>query len=233
MPSAAKGGIVALAILVVGAVAALFVVALTDDRELAFTLGVQPSQTAVVVAPGERACQRPIDTSAAARQVSFKTGTFRRPGPALAVEARSAGGEPARGTVPAGYGDLTWQTVALDRPVPEGRRIELCIANRGERAVALFGAPAQAARTSSAYEGGRELPTDIALVFERGSGRSALALIPTIFERAALWHPGWAGEWLFWVLAIAALFAVPLLLAGALKAAVAATTAPPGTHPQD
>lgn len=84
MPNA-RSAIVAFAVVVACALVGLLVVALTDDRELAFTLGVQPSQAAVVVQPGGRACQKPIDTSAPVRRVRFKVGTFRQPGPALAV----------------------------------------------------------------------------------------------------------------------------------------------------
>jgi hypothetical protein len=218
--SRTRAAIAAFAIVVVCALAGVVAVALTDDRDLAFTLGVRPSQAAVVLEPGERACQRPIDTSAEARSVIFKAGTFRRPGPGLGVEAKTAGGARATGAVPGGYADLSWQTARLDRPIPAGRRIEVCIVNRGDRRVALFGGPALAARTSAVHVGKRALPTDIALVFDRGDGRSALALIPTAFERASLWHPGWAGEWLFWVLLGALIAGVPLLLAAGLACAL-------------
>jgi hypothetical protein len=87
--------------------------------------------------------------------------------------------------------------------------------------VALFGGPALAARTSAAHLNGRELPTDIALVFERDDSRSALSLLATAFERASLWHPGWAGEWIFWVLLVAVVAGVPVLLAAALRASAA------------
>ena len=79
------------------ALAGLVVVAITDDRELAFTLGVRPTQVAAVVEPGKRACQRPIDVAADARSVRFQVGTFRSPGPQLAVDA----GAPAGGARPA------------------------------------------------------------------------------------------------------------------------------------
>ena len=75
-----------------------------------------------------------------------------------------------------------------------------------------------AARTSSAYVDGRRVPTDIALIFERDHARSALALVPTAFERAALFKPPWMGTWLVWALAAAVLLAVPLLIAAALRA---------------
>ena len=37
-----------------------------------------------------------------------------------------------------------------------------------------------------------------------------LSDIPTVFERAALFRPGWVGVWTFWLLAAALLGAFPL-----------------------
>jgi hypothetical protein len=228
--SSARTGVAALAAVALCAVVAVVAVAATDERRLAFTIGVQPSQPAAVLAPGDRACQSPIDASAEAQIVKLKPGTFRRPGPPLAVETRTSGGERATGTVPGGYADLAWQPARLDRSIPEGQRIEVCVVNRGPARVALFGGPALAARTSAARLDGRELPTDIALVFEREDGKSVLSLLATAFERAALWHPGWAGDWLFWVLLVAVTAGVPVLLAAALRAS---SPDAPGTPPPE
>jgi hypothetical protein len=216
---------IAFALVAAAALAGLAGVAITDDRELAFTLGVRPTQVAAVVDPGERACQRPLDVSADARSVRFQVGTFRKTGPELEVEA-GAGTSRATGALPGGYGDVSWRQVALDRELHEGERIEVCITNRGSRRAALYGGPALAARTSSAYVDGRPVPTDIALIFERDHASSAAALVPTAFERAALFKPTWMGAWLVWVLAAAVLFAVPLLIAAALRAT-------DGTGPRD
>ena len=136
--SSARSGVIAFALVAAAALAGLVVVAITDDRELAFTLGVRPTQVAAVVEPGKRACQRPLDVSADARSVRFQVGTYGKPGPELAVEA-GAGAQRAAGVVPAGYGDVTWQQVNLDRELRDGERIELCITNRGDRRVALYG----------------------------------------------------------------------------------------------
>jgi len=218
--SRAGAGTAAFAIVVLCAVTGLVAVALLDERDIAFTPGVRPTQVAVVLDPGERACQRPIDAAADARGVRFQVGTFGAPGPALAVQAGPpAGRERVTVLVPAGYADVTWQRASLGRGVFEGERIELCVLNRGDRRVALYGGPAQAARTSSAYAGDRRLTTDIALVFERARARSAVALVPTAFERATLWHPGWVGAWLFWLLLGALIAGIPLLLAAALARA--------------
>ena len=40
-----------------------------------------------------------------------------------------------------------------------------------------------------------------------------------VFERAALFKPGWVGEWTFWLLGSVLVLVVPCLLAGAVRAA--------------
>ena len=217
--SSARSAVTVFLIVAACTLAGLAVVAITDERQLAFTPGVRPTQVAAVAAPGDPVCQRPLDVSADARSVRFQVGTAGRPGPELAVESRSARGRRAVAVVPAGYGDVTWQRATLDRELREGERIELCITNRGTRRVAIYGGPALAARTSSAYLDGRRIPTDLALVFERGDSRTALALVPTAFERAALFRPSWLDEWVYWVLAAAFLLTVPVLVAAALRGA--------------
>jgi hypothetical protein len=215
--SSTRSGVIVFAVVAVAALVGLAAVALTDDRELAFTLGVRPTQVAALVEPGKRACQRPLDVSADARSVRFQVGTFRRAGPPLTVDAGS-GIQRATGPLPGGYGDVTWQEVRLNRELREGERVEVCVTNRGNRRAALYGGPALAARTSSAYVDGRRVPTDIALIFERDEPSSVLSFVPTAVERAALFRPTWMGTWLVWVLAAAVLFAVPLLVAAALRA---------------
>jgi len=46
-----------------------------------------------------------------------------------------------------------------------------------------------------------------------------LTALPDVFERAALWHPGWVGPWTFWLLLALVLGGVPLLLWRALSEA--------------
>ena len=230
--SNARSGVIVFAVVAAAMLVCLAVVAITDDRELAFTLGVRPTQVAAVVEPGKRACQRPLDVSADARRLRFQVGTFHKPGPELTVDA-GAGTQRAAGVVPGGYGDVTWQRVDLDRELREGERIELCVTNRGNRRAALYGGPALAARTSSAYVDGRRVPADIALIFERDHGSSAFALIPTAFERAALFHPSWFGPWTVWALAGLVLLAVPWLLIGALRMASDVSPVETGTDPPE
>ena len=204
----------ALAGVVIAGIAGLLVTAATDERDLAFTLGVQPAQVAAVLNPGQEACQQPIYASDNAADVRFKAGTYGRPGPPLEVKAIHIGASRAT-SVSAGYPDNSFVTAPLDG-VRKGGVVGVCIRNAGKQRLALYGGAPQAARTSAAFVDGKNVNTDLTLVFERAHSRSTLSALPDIFQRAALWHPGWVGVWTFWVLLVLVLIGVPLLLWRAL-----------------
>ena len=191
-----------------------------DKRDLAFTLGVNPAQVAGPLNPGQEVCQAPIDVPDEFSKVQMKVGTLGRPGQPLAVTVREfpGGATLARGTLPGGYADNQNQTVAL-QSVSGGRRVSVCVRDAGRRPVALYGGAGAAARTSAARIGARNLGTDLTLVFKRDEDSSVLSLLPEMFERASLFHPGWAGPWLFWTLLAAMVLGVPFLLWRALATA--------------
>jgi hypothetical protein len=208
-----------LAIVSIG-VAGLLLTAASDKRDLAFTLGVQPTQVAAVLKPNEQACQRPIYVPAPAKYVRFKVGTYGTTGMPLDVTTRAIpGGDVVNtGSVTGGYANNTVVRAPV-AGVEEGSAISLCVLNRGARKVALYGGAPQAARTSAAFVDGRNANTDLTLIFERARSRSMFSALPDIFERAALWHPGWVGAWTFWLLLVLLLLGVPFLFGRALAAA--------------
>jgi hypothetical protein len=221
-----------LAGLVVAAVAVLAVAAVSDQRDLAFTLGVNPAQVAAPLNAGQEVCQGPVDVPERFRRVQMRVGTFGKPGPPLAVTVRAfpAGLPLARGTLRGGYPDSRAQTVTL-QSVAAGGRVSVCVRNVGRKQqVALYGGAGAAARTSTASIDGRSLGTDLTLVFKRDEERSVLSLLPTMFERASLFHPGWAGPWLFWTMLAALLLLVPLLLWRALDRAAGAANGPSSSY---
>ena len=215
-----RAGVGAFAVVAVLALAALLVTTIADDRRLAFTLGVQPAQPVDVLEPGEQACQAPIDVPADADIVQFPVRTEGGAGPPLVVSvrdvaarstlgrARVAGGYPDGSTVAARVGGLE-----------EGRRVAVCVRDAGASVLALFGGPAQAARTSDLFVDGRPANADMTLVFERAEAKSMASLVPDAIERAALFTAGWVSPVLLWVLGAAFLLGVPLLLALALARA--------------
>lgn len=195
-------------------------VAGSDERDLAFTLGVAPSTEAARLVPDAVACQKPIDVSEPFTGVRFRLGPARRPTPPLelTVQRLPARATVARGTLVGAQRGLSEQSIAIDRTVAAGQRVAVCLRNTGTRPVALLGNAELAARTSYAEVDGERKATDLALVFTRDS-RSALAQIPEMFERAALFRPAWVGAWTFWLLAALVLLAVPALLARAVAGA--------------
>lgn len=213
-----RPALIGFAVVAVVGVLVILVQAAGDDRDLAFTLGVSPSQPVAILKHGDRACQRPVDVEQGFRVVR----------PALGVRTGSAGpvhvtAGRASGSFPAGpIAALGQRGVRLDREVPAGERVSVCVRNEGRRRVVLAGGAAAARAGSSEYVNGKDAKVDVALVFDRGSSRSALAAVPDMFRHASLFRPGWVGAWTFWVLLVLVLLAVPALLARALREAAEA-----------
>ena len=100
----------------------------------------------------------------------------------------------ARGQIAAGYVRAIAPIVALDRTIPSGRRIQVCLRSRGPGTVDLMGAPLPnhaLVEDDGTASGSRQAA--IALLFLRPHPRSVLSLVPTIFARASLFRPGWVG----------------------------------------
>jgi hypothetical protein len=124
----------------------------------------------------------------------------------------------ARGHVAGGYPDITAQprhTVAVDR-VGGGDGLAVCLSNRGERPVAIYGNADAASRTSTAYLGSRLLGVDMNLVFE-GNSRPLAALVPRMLDRASLFRAAVVGPWLYVALGALLVLLVPALLLAALR----------------
>lgn len=211
----------ALAAAVVAGVLGLLVAAATDERHLAFSLAVRPSQPGILIQPGQQVCQRGIDVEQPFDSVSLLLATYFQPGPRLELRVTDdRGGRPlASGVLPDGYPDSKVSVTKLDRTVPAGGRATLCVRNTGARKVALFSGPWSDNAPSTGAIDGRYISYDLLVDFVRSKPRSTLASIPEVFRRAALFHPGWVGAWTFWVLAALLLVGVPVLLGRAVASA--------------
>jgi hypothetical protein len=218
--TARPGRVLAGTVAVVVAVLALF--ALLHRTSLAFTLGVAGVRWAAVLPPGQEACQTPVDVPAAFDRITLPIGTFRRPGSALVVTVRGPGnGVIAQGRLPAGYPDIAQrplETIRLNRSVGASS-VAVCLRNAGGSRVALYGNSALAARGTSVIAGGRDVHTDMSLVFERPP-RSLASQAGAIAQRAALFRYGGMSPWLYLVLAAGLLVAGPLALVRALRTAL-------------
>jgi hypothetical protein len=202
---------------VVAGIATVLVAAASDQRQLAFTLGVQPQETAVNLAPGDRACQEPVNASAPFDRVAFRVKRIGE-APRIDVEVREVPGNRVLGT-----GELAGPYPDGAAPqVPVGRvaatdRISVCLSSAGQ--VGLYGGPAQASRTSTLVVDGRPVRRDLTLIFLRDRPRTALTLLPDMVRRATLFRPGWFGPAALWALLVAVVTLVPFLLGMALRSA--------------
>ena len=206
------------------ALAALVLAAASDDRGLAFTLNVRPQRVVAVAPPGAEACQRDVLVPARFDIVQVLLGTYGRPGPPLALIVREAGDGRvlAEGRLPAGAADNQAARIRVGPPVPEGARVDVCVRNAGSRRVALYGGPDEDG-VGTAYAAGRRLGADLRMSFRRSEPRSALALLPDVIDRAAVFRPRAVGAWTFWVLLVLVVAGLPLALGTALRRACGST----------
>jgi len=169
----------------------LLAFAALERRDEAFTLGVAAAVPLHAKA-GQAICQTPIDVPAEfdRAQVTLADGTTTQ---TRMRDARTH--EP------------------IEPPVPEGRRIEVCV----DGPVSLLGNVALASRSSEAVRDGKPLNADLSVVFFRDESKSLLALAPDVVERASLFHGAWVKPWLVGLLGVLLVTAFPLLLGAALR----------------
>ena len=199
----------------------------TTKEKDAFTLGVSAAGPVTTLQPGQQVCQEPIvvpDADAAFDRIRFSLGTFSRPGPPIDVAVKAIDGRfEARGRLEGGYADRSrapTPSVAVGHVALIEQGLRVCLRNAGSTKVAVFGNGDLASRTSTATKDGKPAGADVTMVFERGESRSALSLVPRIFERASLWRASWTGAWTYWLLGALVLLAVPALLALALRSSL-------------
>jgi hypothetical protein len=199
--------------------AALLLIGLTSGDDRAFTLGVVPAAAVAPLERGDRACQERIDASEVFSAVEVQIGTYRRPGTPLEVtvhEAQGTGRLLGRGRLAGGYPDVSKLPIPVGR-IDGERQLAVCIEPIGRGPVALYGNAGVASPASELEINGRRQDADLTLVFHSAEERSQLAEMPDSFERAALFKAGWVGPWIFWLLLVVALVALPLALARAVR----------------
>jgi hypothetical protein len=196
----------------------VIVVAATQQPSEAFSLGVGP-RAPVEVRAGDQLCQRPIQPVHGFERISLTLGSYRRPGPEVRVEVRDASGgrRLGVGTLPAGWPDVSAQTVDVGVIERDGR-IAVCLRNLSSRPFAPYGEGGAANRSSAAYRNERRLDADVSMIFIRDREASFLSFLPDMVDRAALFHGEWVGAWTLWLVLALVLLAVPALLVVALRA---------------
>lgn len=214
-----RAGVILLVCCAAG-IALLAAVAATDERSLAFTINTRVVEHVAVAAPGREACQRGIEAAEEFDVVQLRLGTGASPGPPLAVTVRDAGSGRvlARGAVPPGARDNVNAAARVEPAVRQGELFDVCFRNDGKTQVGFYGGPTNES-PGQAFVGARPADGDIRVVFLRSEPRSALSLVPDMFERATRFRPDPVGAWTFWALLAAVAAGIPALLTLALRRA--------------
>lgn len=206
--ASSRWGLITFALIAVVGLAALVYAAANDVRPIAFSLDIPPTREVAAIEPSQSACEGPVPIAAAFGAIQIFLIPAGAPGPAFQLTVRDfdSGKLLAAGHLPSGYTTQIAPYIALDATVPSGRRVEVCLHNRGPTGAAPLGGPGSLTESVD----GTLNPYNVSLVFARRHPRSLLSLVPTVFDRAALFHPRWVGAWTFWVLTGAVLAAFAL-----------------------
>lgn len=184
-----------------------------ERRATAFTTQVPPSNVAAQLKHGRSVCQGPIPVVASTNGVRLWIQAGTGPG-RLQATVRSDHGAathagvpltPDRSVTPVPYGTALHAT--FGRLVLSRGSISLCVRSLSAGTVNLLGS---APNPHSGTLRGAGKPNDAALslLFTAPRHRTVDELLPTIFRRAALFHPRWVGAWTFYALAAALLVSV-------------------------
>ena len=208
----------------VAAVAAgvLVVVAagVTRERTEAFTLGVGAAGPAATLAPGDEACQAPIDVAAGFDALTLIVETGARRGADLRISVRESGsGAVLRSArLAGGYRGKVTRRIRTGR-VDSGATVAVCVRNAGRSRILLYGGPPDSSRSTHLLVNGRPQAADAAFGFQRDDAASLLSLVPDMLERASLFRGPWESPVPYWVLLVVVTAGLPVLLIRALRAA--------------
>jgi hypothetical protein len=201
-PRGLAARVLALAAIVVAAT--LLIAGLRTIPVRTFALRVQDAVPVAVAGNGERVCEGPVRSSGPARSVGI-FGTVRSGAPTVEVAVLSSAGR-TLGSGRMGAGAGSEHLAALDRPIPGGVPVRVCVrSTRGT--FTLLGASDEAVVKTHDVDSDYQF----ALVLTRPS--SFLGSLGTAFSRASVFRPRWVGTWTFWLLlgALAATFGIAWL----------------------
>jgi hypothetical protein len=193
------------------AAAVVFVPFLTRERETVAGVPV-PKPFAVPenipLRPGQEVCVDAVAIDVDSEIAEFTAISRRRPGPPLRVTV-STSGYRASAEVDGGYRRRRTVRVPLEPPA-RSLLTELCIANRGDRAVELLAAhePRTVSRPVARVDG-QEVAPDLALRFLLEDDGSVLARLGSLVDRMSAFRPAVLEEPVIWLLVVVLVLVLP------------------------
>jgi hypothetical protein len=217
-----RSATIAFAATVAAGLTVLAVLALTHGSALVYTIGVQPQVPVTALAASARACQAPLlpPRDEPIERIGFHASGGERVEMSLIdAEGRTIARGGARPAAPPPAGTRPQLTTADVEAVRPRGPVSACIANAGSQPVTIWGTIDAASGDTTAQVDGKPIGADMAVVLERRTERSLLALAPEMAERASLFRARWLSPVAYGVLALLVLVGVPALLLGALRSA--------------
>jgi hypothetical protein len=203
--------------------AALIIAGASDQRTTAFSVDVAPSGVAGRLAPGHTLCQAPVPVTSKVGAITVwasPEAPAASSGLAATVRDARSGALLARSRLlPSSPSASTPATLrgALTRPLQPSVPVSICLTSSSARALNLLGSAARSSSGALTVDG-RRTNRAAAMVFATPHPQSLIAMLPTVFSRAALFHPRWIGAWTFWALMAGLVLAAGLVLRALLAA---------------
>ncbi len=196
-------------------IVALLVAAGGDERRVSFSIDQQLANSVTTVGARQPACQGPIHSQAAFSGIEFWTQpvsatqvgvTIRNFRTHLVLSRANREVIPSLQTGTLNISQSSHFRVPLDRLVPAGPAMLVCIGTSGAATLTLIGS------STSPYTGHLlgSPGAAAAFVFDRAHPRSLLLSLPTALRRAGIFKFSWFGTWAAWLLLVAVLTTLPL-----------------------
>jgi hypothetical protein len=183
---------------------------LTDERDYVAVTPQPDPLFEVALVPlrgGQVACMDDAVLDPRSEEARFRVGTFFRP--SVPLDLTIAGGAyTERVEIPATYRDSEVIRVPIEPPARE-EAVSICIRNRGDRRVALYGAADRTNSRSQVRVDGRPVVPDFGIVFYEREPASILERLPTAIQRATAFR-GPLTEDLLWVAIVLFALGTPL-----------------------
>lgn len=177
-----------------------------------------PNQSAITtLRAGQSVCEGPLTSQATTRGAAIWGSAAGGPAQtSVTVEDASTQAVLASGSLRTVASNGKW-TVRLNRDVPAGRPVQVCLAQDSGG----FSLEGSASSDSQVSQTGVPGGARFSLVLLSAHDRSLLGSLGLAFSRASLWRFDWVGAWTFWVLALAVLMTFGVAVVAVVSAATA------------